>query len=45
MAKCFRHFKALMRKNWIVWYRNPGCAAFEVLAPCILMAVLWIIRL
>lgn len=34
-----------MRKNWIVWYRNPGCAAFEVLAPCILMAVLWIIRL
>ena len=45
MGKCFRHFKALMRKNWIVWYRNPGCASFEILAPLVLMVVLWIIRL
>ena len=44
MGKCFRHFKALMRKNFIVWYRNPGCASVEIIAPIILMAALWIIR-
>ncbi len=41
----FRHFKALMRKNFILWWRTPGCSAFEILAPMVLMAVLWIIRL
>ena len=45
MAKCFRHFKALMRKNAILWWRTPGCSAFEIIAPIILMAALWIIRL
>jgi hypothetical protein len=34
-----------MRKNFIVWHRNPGCAAFEILAPLLLMTALWIIRL
>jgi len=45
MTKCFRHFKALMRKNVILWSRTPGCSAFEIIAPILLMAALWIIRL
>ena len=44
MAKCFRHFNALMRKNFILWYRSPVCAIFEVVIPIILMAGLWGIR-
>lgn len=44
MGKCIRHFKALMRKNFIVWYRHPGCAAVELIFPILLMAVLWVIR-
>ena len=44
MPKCFRHFKALMRKNFILWWRTPGCSLFEILAPILLMAVLWVIR-
>ena len=42
--KCFRHFKALMRKNFILWWRTPGCSIFEILAPVILMVILDIIR-
>ena len=45
MTKCFRHFKALMRKNLILWWRTPGCSAFEIIAPILLMAALWAIRL
>jgi len=41
---CFRHFKALMRKNFILWYRTPGCSIFEILAPIILMVILTVIR-
>ena len=44
MPKCTRHFNALMRKNFILWWRMPGCAAFELLAPIVLMIVLTIIR-
>ena len=43
--KCFRHFKALMRKNFILWYRMPACSAFELLAPIIMMIALTIIRM
>ena len=46
MAKeCTRHFLALMRKNGIIWIRNPGCSSFEILAPIVLMVVLTIIRM
>ena len=44
MTKCCRHFKALMRKNFIVWFRTPACSFFEIAAPVVLMAALWIIR-
>ena len=44
MTYCFRHFRALMRKNFILWWRTPGCSLFEILAPILLMAVLWVIR-
>ena len=37
MAKCRRHFFALMRKNTILWYRTPCCAIFEILVPILLM--------
>ena len=42
---CFRHFKALMRKNFILWFRTPGCSIFEILAPVILMVALTLIRM
>ena len=43
MVKCFRHFKALMRKNFILWYRTPLCSAFEIIIPVLLMCGLsWI---
>ena len=44
MRKCFRHFKALMRKNLILWVRSWGCSTFEIIAPVILMTALAIIR-
>ena len=44
MAKCRRHFGALMRKNFILWFRTPGCAFFEIAAPVALMLVLAVIR-
>ena len=33
-----------MRKNFILWFRTPGCAFFEILAPVALMVVLAVIR-
>lgn len=44
MAKCFRHFKALVRKNVKIWYRNKGCLVFEFVAPLVLMIALAVIR-
>ena len=43
--KCFRHFKALMRKNAILWWRMPACSAFELLAPIVMMVILTVIRM
>ena len=40
----WRHFKALMRKNLINWKRQPVCAFFEIISPCILMAIIAIVR-
>ena len=45
MAKCTRHFKALMKKNFILWWRTPACSAAELLIPILMMVVLTIIRL
>ena len=43
MANSFRHFGALFRKNFIVWYRTPGCGVLEILAPVIVMVMLaWV---
>ena len=44
MAKCLRHFNALMRKNFILWTRTYFCTVFEIVIPILLMLVLWVIR-
>ena len=40
-----RHFKALMRKNWINWKRTPFGSLIEVLCPSVLMLVLVYLRI
>ena len=40
MAKVCRHFKALNRKNLIVYRRTPICAIFELALPCALMCLM-----
>ena len=40
MAKLCRHFKALNRKNLIVYRRTPLCAIFEIALPCALMCLM-----
>ena len=45
MAKsCLRHFRALVRKNFINWKRTPVCSLLEFIFPCLLMAGMAIIR-
>ena len=44
MGKFCRHFKAMSRKNWIIHFRSPICAVFELLLPVALMSIIWIIR-
>lgn len=44
MAKCWRHFTALSKKNAIVWYRTPLCAIVEILTPALLMIILCVLR-
>ena len=44
MINCWRHFRALSKKNAIVWYRTPTCACIEILTPAALMALLCILR-
>lgn len=36
----FVHFKALMRKNWIVWKRNPTSSFIQLITPALLMLFL-----
>lgn len=40
MTKFCRHFKALNRKNLILWRRTPTCAVFEILLPAALMCLM-----
>ena len=39
-SKCMRHFKALTRKNLILYIRSPLCSIVEILIPIVLMALL-----
>ena len=39
-----RQWKALMKKNFITWYRNPGCAFFEVCCPASMMILMLVLR-
>ena len=45
MAKCWRHFVALTKKNAILWSRTPICAVFEFAVPAFLMAMLCVVRI
>ena len=40
MTKICRHFKALNRKNLILYKRTPSCAIFEILLPAALMCIM-----
>lgn len=44
MGSNLRHFKALMRKNWINFRRTPLGTAIEMLTPCLLMLLLVLTR-
>jgi len=39
-SRCCRHFKALSRKNLMIWRRSPLCAVFELLLPCALISII-----
>jgi len=39
-----RHYKALMKKNFINWKRTPCGSICEILCPIILMFILWYAR-
>lgn len=44
MAGCCRHYKALMRKNFLQWMRTP-CGTFcEILFPVLLMMIIVLTR-
>lgn len=38
------HLKALMRKNFILWTRNPFCSCCEIFLPAALTLLLFILR-
>jgi len=40
MSKICRHFKALSRKNAILWRRNLTCGVFELILPAALMCLI-----
>ena len=40
MGKNCRHFRALMKKNFIIWRRKPICSACELLFPPVIMLIL-----
>lgn len=35
-----RHFRALMRKNWIYWSRTPCGSILEIFCPVLLMLLM-----
>ena len=44
MTSSCRHWRALMRKNWINWKRRPKCSFFEILCPVLAMFVMVFMR-
>ena len=44
MGQKFRHFGALMKKNWIIWKRSIGASICELVCPIALMAILAVAR-
>ena len=40
MGASTRHYKALMKKNYINWKRTPCGSIFEILLPVLLLLVL-----
>jgi hypothetical protein len=44
MAAKGNHFSALMKKNFILWYRNCCCACLEIMIPALFLCVLFVIR-
>lgn len=44
MGSRFRHYCALMKKNWIIWKRTLAASLCELFCPVILMAILAIAR-
>ena len=39
-TQTWRHFKALMQKNWIIYKRNPFSAVCYFLTPILLMMIM-----
>ena len=44
MGQRARHYKALMRKNWIMWKRTWCSSICELLCPVALMVILTLAR-
>ncbi len=44
MGSNTRHYKALMKKNFINWKRTPCGSICEILCPVMLMLILWYAR-
>lgn len=44
MNSTTNHLKALTKKNFILWKRNPCCSICEILLPTLLCCVLFIMR-
>lgn len=44
MGSRFRHYCALMKKNWIIWKRTLAASLCELFCPVVLMAILAIAR-
>ena len=44
MGTNMRHYKALMKKNFINWKRTPCGSICEILCPVMLMLILWYAR-
>jgi len=44
MGSSARHWKALMKKNAILWRRRPFCSLFEIICPVLAMLVMVFLR-
>ena len=44
MGSRFRHYCALMKKNWIIWKRTLAASLCELFCPVVLMAILAVAR-